>query len=298
MKIDRLFAITHILINKKSITAAELSEKFNVSIRTIYRDIDILSSNGIPVYTMQGKGGGISILEGYSIDKALLSDDEQKQILMALESVKATGQEVSKSLSKLGSLFNKNSSSWIEIDFSSWEQNSKDNEYFRKIKNSILNCNTVAISYMNSQGEKSNRLVEPLKLIFKGHSWYLYAYCRSKKDFRFFKLSRITSLEECDEKFKKEVPNSINKEYEVKSEENIRLVLKVNYEMGFRVYDEFRQGEIIDNKDHFIIKANVPKGEWLLTYLLSYGKYIEVIEPLEIRNEIKEVLNEIINKYY
>lgn len=299
MKIDRLFAITNILINKKNVTAAELAEKFDVSIRTIYRDIDILSTNGIPIYTLQGKGGGISIVDSYSIDKALLSDDEQKQILMALESVKATGQEdVEGSICKLGGLFNKNSSNWIEIDFSAWEQSDKDKDYFRIIKSSILNSKVINISYINTKGEKSNRLLEPLKLIFKWHSWYLYGYCKVKEDYRFFKLSRITSLEECNSNFNKEVPSIINKSYEAKEEEEVKLVVKISGSMSFRVYDEFRHGEIINDDEGFIVKAIVPKGRWLLSYLLSFGKDIEIIEPLEIRNEFKELLNEIIKKYY
>lgn len=115
MKIDRLFSIVQILVNKKIITAKELAEQFDVSVRTIYRDIDILSANGIPVYSVQGKGGGISILDNYSIDKTIVSDDDQNKILMALQSVNATGQiDVKDSLIKLKNLFRKNETDWIE----------------------------------------------------------------------------------------------------------------------------------------------------------------------------------------
>lgn len=133
MKIDRLFSIVNILLNKKLVTAKELAEHFQVSIRTIYRDIEILSTNNIPIYSVKGKGGGISILEGYAIDKTMLSDNEQKQILMALESVSATGKiNVDESLLKLGNVFNKSNTNWIQIDFSPWEIDEKDQEIFGK----------------------------------------------------------------------------------------------------------------------------------------------------------------------
>lgn len=299
MKIDRLFSITHLLINKKSITAAELAEKFNVSIRTIYRDIDILSANGIPIYTSQGKGGGISIIDSYSIDKTILSDDEQKQILMALETVNATGEEdVSSALDKLGSIFKKNSGSWVEIDFSNWEQNDNKKEYFSVIKNSILNKKAIKIIYANSKGEKSSRIVEPLKLIFKGHYWYLYAYCRNKNDYRFFKLSRISELVSLEEKFSKEAPRIINKTYKSKEIKSIDLVLKIDKSMEFRIYDEFNNGVIEEKEDCFIVKVNLEVGDWIYSYLLSFREKIEILQPLELREKMKNIINEIMKNYY
>ena len=298
MKVDRLFAITNILINKKSVTAQELADEFNVSIRTIYRDIDILSANGIPIYTSQGKGGGISIIDNYSIDKTLLNDNEQKQIIMALESVKATGKEdVNDSLIKLAGLFNKKSSSWIEIDFSSWEKNDEEIEYFKIIKNSIINSTILKLNYINTNGEKSIREVEPLKLIFKRHNWYLYAYCRNKKDNRFFKLSRILSLIESQEKFDNIAPVEINKYYEEDKDNYVDIVVKIDQSMAFRVYDEFRNGKIIKENDHFIVKMNLPNNEWLFSYILSFGEFIEIVEPLDIRKRFKNMIDKINKKY-
>lgn len=299
MKIDRLFAITHILINKKSVTAAELAEKFNVSIRTIYRDIDILSANGIPIYTSQGKGGGISIIDSYSIDKTILSDDEQKQILMALETVNATGEEdVSSALNKLGSIFKKNSGSWVEIDFSNWEQNDDKKEYFSIIKNSILNKQAIKIIYANSKGEKSSRVIEPLKLIFKGHCWYLYAYCRNKKDYRFFKLYRISELVILEEKFNKEAPSIINKTYKFKDVKSMDLVLKIDKSMEFRIYDELNNSTIEEKEDYFIVKVNLEIGDWIYSYLLSYREKIEILEPIELRENMKKIIKEIMKNYF
>lgn len=156
MKIDRLFSIVQMLVNRKSVTAKELADYFNVSVRTIYRDIEILSANGIPIYATQGKGGGISILENYSIDKTIVSDDEQNKIIMALQSVNATGQiDVNDSLIKLKNIFRKNDTDWIEIDFSGWEQSEEEKNNFALLKESIMNLKCVRFSYYNNKGEVS-----------------------------------------------------------------------------------------------------------------------------------------------
>lgn len=298
MKIDRLFSIVQILINKKMVTAGELAEHFNVSVRTIYRDIDILSANGIPVYCSQGKGGGISILDNYVIDKAMLSDDEQKQVLLSLQSVNATGQiDVGDSLIKLRNVFKKNNTDWIEIDFSNWEQSDNEKEIFESIKYSIINCRVIECSYFNTKGEISKRKIEPYKLVFKGYQWYVYGFCLMRNDFRFFKLTRIDDLTVLNETFSRKEGISVNTKYNIDTNEIVKVKLKINSRMAARVYDEFRKGKITFNGEFFIVEANIPKNEYLYTYFLAYGNDLEVIEPVEVRREMKILLEKIINKY-
>lgn len=298
MKIDRLFSIVQILINKKMVTAGELAEHFNVSVRTIYRDIDILSANGIPVYCSQGKGGGISILDNYLIDKAMLSDDEQKQVLLSLQSVNATGQiDVEDSLIKLRNVFKKNNTDWIEIDFSNWEQSDNEKEIFESIKYSIINCRVIKCSYFNTKGEISKRKIEPYKLVFKGYQWYVYGFCLMRNDFRFFKLTRIDDLTVLNETFSRKEGISVNTKYNIDTNEIVKVKLKINSRMAARVYDEFRKGKITFNGEFFIVEANIPKNEYLYTYFLAYGNDLEVIEPVEVRREMKILLEKIINKY-
>lgn len=292
MKIDRLFSIVNILVSKKTVTAKELADEFDVSIRTIYRDIEILSANGVPVFSSQGKGGGISIMDGYSIDKTLVSDNEQKQILMALESVNATGQvDVKESLVKLGGLFKKNEVNWLQIDFSPWSQNENDKIIFESIKNSIFNKQKISFLYFNTKGETSNRIVEPYKLVFKANYWYLYGFCTKRNDMRYFKLTRIEELKILDETFIKRQLKEEKYTYE-ESNNNIDIKLKIDGSMGFRVYDEFRRGTIKMEEDYFIVNINVPYSDWIYGYLLSFGNAVEVLEPANIREEyIKKVKN-------
>ena len=202
MQIDRLFQIVLILLNKKTITAKKLSEHFNVSIRTIYRDIEALSFAGIPIYSLRGKNGGIKLLESYVLDKSLLSSKEQNEILYALESLKSSNYpDVDEVLKKLNLIFNKSSDYWIEVDFSRYGSN--DNTLFNNIKKAILNSQAVKFTYFNTNGETSQRTVNPLKIWFKEKAWYLFAYCQKKNEIRQFKINRIKNLTLTNEYFER-----------------------------------------------------------------------------------------------
>lgn len=299
MKNDRLFAITYTLINKKSITAPELARQFDVSVRTIYRDIDTLSANGIPIYCVQGKGGGISILDHYSIDKTILSDTEQDQVLMALQSLQVTGQlDVENSISKLASLFHKDLDNWIEVDFSGWGQNDKEKEIFTLIRNSIHDSTLLTFTYFSNKGVESKRIVEPYKLVFKGMQWYLYAYCRTRNDYRFFKLSRMKQLSSLADTFHKSSSQSDSFESTTYSMgEPLKISLLIDKCMAFRVYDEFKNAKITLENDKFFVQAQMPKNDWLIHYLLGFGNALEIVEPQELRDEISKKLKEILNKY-
>ncbi len=121
MQTHRLFEIIYLLLDKGQMTASELASHFEVSVRTIYRDIDRLSISGVPIYTNVGKNGGIALMDGYTLDKSILSDAEQNEILMALQSLKAVEYpDPDGLLTKLGTFFKKNQQSWIEVDFTGW----------------------------------------------------------------------------------------------------------------------------------------------------------------------------------
>ena len=142
MQINRLFEMLHMMLNKKNITAKELAEYFEVSVRTVYRDVETLASAGIPVYSLRGKNGGIGLLESYTLNKSLISQDEQNEIMYALQSLKAANYpETEETLKKLSLIFNKSSDNWIEIDFSRY--GSDDNVLFENIKQAILKKLTI-----------------------------------------------------------------------------------------------------------------------------------------------------------
>lgn len=300
MKIDRLFAITNILINKKNVTATELARQFGVSVRTIYRDVEILSTNGVPIYTHQGKGGGISIIEGCTIDRTMLSDEEQKQVLLALQSLQVTRHiDVDKSISKLRNVFKKGNSNWIEIDFSGWEESDEERRIFELVRDSIIHSATLSFSYYSNNGEKTERIVEPHKLIYKGYSWYLYGYCRLRKDFRFFKLRRIESLSVSEDNiFQNNTPAPISKTTDSnQSDEKYKVTLKIDASMAFRIYDEFRNGVISNCGEYFMVEILLPDKQWVYNYLLGFGSTLEILEPKQYKDRCIEELKKSLQKY-
>lgn len=296
MKIDRLFQIVYILLEKKNVTAKMLSEHFEVSQRTIYRDIDVLGQCGVPVYTTKGKGGGIALLENFILDKSAMTEQEQNQILMALQSMPKGGKEdIGQTLKKYSSFFKKSNENWIQVDFSQWGE---QREFvFDVLKQAIINKNVISFVYYNSNGEKTQRKAEPYQLWFKGRNWYIKAYCRSKEDLRLFKISRMRDVNVTEEVF-----DTIwqNKEQKINENtfEDITIILEIDSAVAYRVYDEF-EIEQIEKKENgnFSIKMNCIENNWLYDYVISWGEYAVVKEPLFVKRNIEQKIKNMIKKY-
>ncbi|GAB6110220.1 helix-turn-helix transcriptional regulator [Fusibacter bizertensis] len=300
MQMNRLFEIVYILLNKKTTTAKELSQRFEVSVRTIYRDIDKLSSAGIPIYASQGKGGGISLLDDYILNKSVLSEDEQNEILFALQSLTVTqNPETGKVLSKLSSLFNKSNTHWVEVDLSPWGSDKNKTSAFTVLKNAILNHQMIEFTYYNSYGEKSRRTVEPIKLIFKINAWYLQGFCLTKNEYRTFKISRMFNIGALQEFFLDRTSDGLFvDDKKPRSQKWISVQLKFSPKGAYRVFDAFDENEIIRNSDgSFTVTTSLPENKWLVEYLLSFGTDIEILSPQSIRELIHDKLEEIILKY-
>ncbi len=297
MKNDRLFQIIYILLEKKSVTAPELASMLQVSSRTIYRDIDTLSFCGVPVYTVSGKNGGISILPGFTFDKALLSDEEQDQILFALQSINTVGQNVKFLLSKLGSVFKKENRNWIEVDFSPWGRE-MDAVRFDIVKQAILERKILQIHYVGSSSEKTKRYIKPIKLIFKSKNWYVQAYCLQAQDFRIFKVTRIFWLALTEERFNDEFEEIPPIEFKNASLNCTELKLRFSPQSLFRIHDEFQMDQIDKQIDgSVIVTVSVPIDRWLYSYLLSFGSEVEILEPLSIKKELLKYIEEMKDHY-
>lgn len=298
MKMNRLFEMVYILVNKKSITAKELAEHFEVSIRTIYRDIDTLTSANIPIYTTQGKGGGITLLDNYVLDKSVLTEEEQNNIIFALQTLTATKyMEEEVVLSKLSTLFNKSSLNWIEVDFSSWDNDKNRQEQFLLLKNAILTQRVILFDYYNGLGEKSNRVVEPTKLLFKNKAWYLKGFCQSKEEDRLFKITRITNIQLTENTFSNKASLNLS-EKNKNPNRMVNIRLKIESKGAYRVLDDFDEKYYSKNEDgSFIVQTRLPDGDWLINYILSYGSVAEVLEPESIRELVRESLKNTLKKY-
>ena len=297
MKDNRLFRILYYILEKGKVTASELADKFEVSVRTIYRDIDSISSAGIPIYALQGKGGGIEIAEDFVLSKSLLSENEKQQIMSALQGLdNMTVQHENELLTKLSALFKMKNTSWIEVDFNNWQNNKLYEKTFNDIKSAIISKNIVSFTYFSSNEKGTSRSVKPVRLLFKSQDWYLYAFCLLRNDFRYFKLSRIKNLDIHTEKFNDSFEDTILKK-EIPHENTVHIKVKFDRKVAFRVYDEIN-GEIIEDSDgNLYTEIEVPNDYNLYNYIFSFGDGAEVLEPKKIRMQIKEMINKMAEKY-
>ncbi len=296
MKNNRLFGIIYILMLKKTVAAKELAERFEVSVRTIYRDIELLSSMNVPVYMTKGKNGGISLLDGYKLDKAMFTEEEQNQILFALQGFNKLSANDIAVFDKMKAVFDKDNKNWIDIDFTVWGKSAVQKSSFETIKQAILQAKKIKFVYFNSYGEKSKRKVEPLQICFKYNAWYLFAYDDHKQDYRMFKLSRIKDIEITERSFDRK--RSEKRQDSSRKVKTISFVMEVSREMAYRVYDEFEESniEIMEN-GNFRISAQYPENDWVYGYILSFGEYAKVLYPEALKNIVREKLYKSIKNY-
>lgn len=299
MQINRLFEIIYILLEKPSITAKELAAHFEVSVRTVYRDIDTLCQAGIPIYTSKGRGGGISLLDNFVLDKSVLSGGERKEILWALQGLHAVkAGENEAVLSRMQSFFGDKNEDWIRVDFSDW--NDKKQETFQLIKEAAIYKKVLEIEYYNTVGEKSLRMIEPIQLWFKDKAWYIKAYCRHAEGIRLFRISRVKMLRLTEEHFERELPREEKGEFSHARDAAymVTLTLQIDASCAYRIYDEYEESEIELQEDgSFIAKLTCPENDWVYGYLLSYGKHLKVLEPERIRILLKEKIQDMSNIY-
>lgn len=295
MQESRLFRIVYHLLEEGQATAPELAEKFEVSVRTIYRDIDALSGAGIPVYAEAGRKGGIRLMPDFVLDKALLSGEERQEILTALQSVHAAQNDrESRTLQKLSAMFRQDSEKWLEVDFSGWANRAADNEKFERLKSAVIRRRSVRIRYAGTGGEMSERIVQPYRLAYRAMAWYLKAFCTQRQDWRIFKLNRILDLEVLEETFPRRF---FPEEEDSPAGKYRRITLRFPGEMAYRVYDEFdgSQVERQENGD-LIASAEMPEDAWLTGFLLSFGTQVEVLSPLCLKETLAKQAKQIYEK--
>lgn len=298
MQINRLFEMIYLLLDRRRMTAKELAERFEVSERTVYRDVEVLSAAGIPVYATKGRGGGIQLLDDFVLDKSVLSEREKNEILFSLQGMSAAHYpEIDEVLNRLSSLFQQGSTAWIDVDFTQWGSDEGEKKKFFLLRDAILSRKRVRMCYCSAYGIQSSRTVEPVKLRFKGKAWYLQAYCCKRQEYRMFKLFRISDLVVTDELFEpKQLPSWEN---EKPSFSQVELKLRFSPTIFYRVYEEFDRSWILQDEDgSLLVSASFPMDEWVYGYLLSFGEELEVLEPEPVRETLKKKIQQLHQLYF
>lgn len=301
MQSTRLFEILYCLLERDGATVRQLAERLEVSERTVRRDLDALSAAGVPVYAARGRGGGVHLLPDFVLSKTLLSAREQDEILSALQSLRATGSGVeSEVLTHLNGLFRRQAADWIDVDFSPWGGGAAARALFPRLKDAILERRLVSFDYFTSGGTAGRRTVEPYRLCFKGMNWYLQGWCLTRRDFRVFRLSRIRRLSEEERTFlPRSAPPPLEEDGPAEPPLPVRAVtLRFAPELAFRVYDIFSPEEIVPEPDGgLLVRTRWPEGEWGVSFLLSFGGAVEVLDPPPLRAALRDAAAGILKKY-
>ena len=306
--LNRLVAIIYILLNKGTVTAPELAERFEVSVRTIYRDVEQLSMAGIPVYTRRGKNGGISLMDHFVLDKMVISEEEQQRILAALASLRETGaREEEEILQKLGAFFRADIPDWVAIDFSDWSGRRK--QLFEQLRQAILGRRVLNFDYYGQYGEMSRRMVEPVQLLFKEYTWYLRAYCRKRQAMRLFKVLRMKRVNVLDETFetsheyhgetgcRHKMQNGSGNE-QAAGVQSTEIVFWVDRKEAYRIYDRFEEDEIMVLPDgNFQITIHCPLDDWTYGLVLSFGPSARIISPEFVKERMAGKIQEMQKNY-
>ena len=300
MKIDRLIGILSILLQKDKITSQELASKFEVSRRTILRDVDALSMAGIPILSEPGQGGGISIMEGYKVDRTVLSSEDMKAILTGLQSLDSVSgtnryRQLMEKISIDGSAAI-NVDNHIIIDLSNWDKSAVADK-IELIKAAIEQNKKIAFRYFSQSGE-SWRMIEPYHLVFQWSSWYVWGYCTQRGDYRMFKLTRMTELSLTDEKNSERiVPEYIcNKQWD--NTGGIEVLVKFDDLVKWRIIDEFGVDFVKYNENgDIIVTITWSNISALYQYILSFGDKAEIVSPMEYRQNFAKFLKNMQKKY-
>ncbi|MBC2134289.1 helix-turn-helix transcriptional regulator [Listeria innocua] len=308
MKVDRLMSIVLILLDKERISAQELADRFEVSLRTIYRDIDAIDLAGVPIRSTPGVGGGFEIMPDYKMDSKFFSTADLSAILMGLSSLSnmVRGDELINALAKIKSFIPADRAKEIElkanqiyIDLSQWTGNNNIQPHVEIIKVALQENKLLTFEYIAHQGNKTKRIVEPYQLVMKSSHWYLYGYCQSRSDFRLFRLSRMSGLQILEDTFTLRDFQKPQLEIEdIIAVMQIEIKIRIHQSIIDRVLDYCSYENFYsDGEEHYIVSFPFIENEYHYDILLSFGDKCECLEPLHVREKMKRRIYDIVSIY-
>lgn len=299
MKTDRLLSIIIYLLNRDLVSASELASRFGVAVRTIQRDMEAIELAGIPLYTIQGPRGGYGIMDSWKMDRQLMSPDDLYYIITALKGVASSLSDsgIDETLEKVKSmvpdgtmdLFSGRNEK-LSIDFSMIGGDIRQRGTFKTVRRAVDNELLLRFRYTSNKLEQTERTVEPMTLAFRWRSWYLFAWCRLKQDYRLFRVSRIQEPEVLNRRFSRR-PLSFDQflaaNYGRSTKAELELVLRFSPVMRPMVEEYYPQEECTQEEDgSLVVRTRFPEDGWVYGYILSFGDFVEVLEPERIRKII------------
>lgn len=305
MKAERLMGILTLLLNRRKLSASYLARHFEVSVRTIYRDVDDLSVSGIPVFATAGRDGGFELMEGFTIDKQVLETSDIRRILTGLESINTIlpGPANSLTVEKYKLLLRQSEKKGISSKgthiFIELSPSNREKKVIEILNSSIEDNKAVSMEYSDTESKQTRRTIEPKALVFIWQAWYVYAWCQLRKAFRLFRVSRIKSPEVSAAKCSSPPADIENRPWNKvwEMEENYRVTFIVQPKAKARVYELFFEENIQENDDKTLtVTTELPMNDWSLSFLLAIPGGITIISPLELREMLKNLVLDVFQK--
>ncbi|MGN7457803.1 helix-turn-helix transcriptional regulator [Paenibacillus pasadenensis] len=310
MKLARLLGITMLLLGRRRVGAQELAERFEVSVRTIYRDLEALYAAGVPVVSYPGLDGGYEILHTFRIDRQYLSMEELRSMLIALKGVQAawSEQQLGRLLDKVGALLSRTEggaerekdAGQVVLDLNPWRGGKREKKMLEELGQALEQCRAIHMAYMNWEGKESEREIEPIGLVLRDMVWYLYGFCRLRQDYRTFRLNRIQRLEPLEERFERHAMTieELDRRWESDGEQQLELRLLFHPSVRTRVRDEYPPQAIRQREDGWLeVACTRHKGYWLYSRLLSYGPRVKILDPPEVAQEMLRMAQDMVELY-
>jgi predicted DNA-binding transcriptional regulator YafY len=308
MKIDRLISIIMLLLERRSVGAKNLAEMFEVSLRTIYRDMDTINAAGIPIVSASGVGGGFSIMDEYKVNKKIFTVSDITTLLMGLGSIpqNVTENEIVNTLAKIKSFVPAAQANeiafragQITIDSSPWMTSENSMSILGTVREAVHNHHILSFQYSDRSGSRSTRRAEPYRLVLKAGFWYVQCFCLLRQDFRLFKLTRITELAMEDEQFElRDAPEAIGDFCELAEKPFTRVKLLVHESVLNRVMDicESRYIEHIGDGSYIVSFPFYP-DDYGYGIIFGLGEKCQCLEPPEVRQEMERRVRLMLDSY-
>ena len=307
MKLERLLAIIVLLLNQRKTSARQLAERFEVSVRTIYRDIATLNGAGIPVIASPGHEGGITIPEGYKLSRQLLNGRDLRALITTLQGVNQAmaNRDLQRIIETLDNLLLHDDCTpgaqdhpRLVVDITPWGPPPPPEETIQTVQRAVNNALLIDFSYTDTAGQQSRRTVEPHTLVFKGYAWYLIAYCQLRDDFRLFRLSRVSRPSLNGEPFLRRDIGDIQRFFHFNYGPVMPVTLRFTASARSKAEDMFPDLQLNSDTDGFLTaNLELPDDPWLFSMLLGFGTDLEVISPPAWRERMAKIASDMKNLY-
>ncbi|WP_028610061.1 helix-turn-helix transcriptional regulator [Paenibacillus harenae] len=313
MKLERLMAITILLLNRKRVQAQELADRLEVSLRTVYRDLETLGMSGIPIVSYSGNDGGFEIMESFRLDRQMLSFDELHTLFTALRGLHSTQamkrHNMDRLLEKVGALVSRAEqehmadTDQIAIDLTPWRSGPVSSALYEALHGAVQDKRRIRFTYTDSKGAVTERCIEPNMLVLKGYTWYLHGYCLNREDYRLFRFSRMRDLDILPETFHRRSMSlaEVNEQWEAAwDQESVDLVLRFTGTAIVSAMDHFDSADTERQPDGSLIVRTryfYKDDKSLIGFLLSFKSNLYVIEPDHLASAVRQSALDVFNLY-